>query len=220
MIEAILNRLRGTGLIKSFGTFTLFSKTFELKLVWNHIYAIYLALLLGVVFSSIYLGLSVLILYFIGESKGWGEWVGALTRWEVKDEQWLLHQYTDTEGKKFPFIHQIANWITPEVTQGTIEERLKMYLRYAKVALSLRGMFWWGCVYLPIMLFGYIGLMEYLIMTILLGLSFPLACYIGKNILYNKRIWIVNFSRGWENQEIVYGLFQGIALWYLVLSNL
>ena len=27
----------------------------------------------------------------------------------------------------------------------------------------------------------------------------------------------LEFNRGWENQEVVYGLFQGIALWYTVI---
>ena len=30
---------------------------------------------------------------------------------------------------------------------------------------------------------------------------------------------MLSFSRGWENQELVYGLMQGVALWYVVLAN-
>jgi len=31
---------------------------------------------------------------------------------------------------------------------------------------------------------------------------------------------ILEFKRGWENQEVVYGFIQGIALWYVIFKNL
>ena len=45
IIEAILNRLRGTGVIKSFGKIKLFNKEIEIKFVGNHLYGLYLALM-------------------------------------------------------------------------------------------------------------------------------------------------------------------------------
>ena len=93
MIECgILNRLRGTGVIKHFGTLNLGEKKVEVKLVWNHIYGLYLALVLGLLAMNVWAGLAVLVAYLVGESKGWGEWVGALTRWETKDEELLQRQ--------------------------------------------------------------------------------------------------------------------------------
>lgn len=58
-----------------------------------------------------------------------------------------------------------------------------------------------------------------LISLVLVGLAFPLACWLGKLTNINGKIGIINYSRGWENQELVYGLIQGIALWYGVLVN-
>ena len=223
----ILNRLRGTGVIKHFGTLRVEEIKIwkliipkievEVKLVWNHIYGLYLALVLGLLAMNVWAGLAVLVAYLVGESKGWGEWVGALTRWETKDEEWLQRQYKDNEGVGFPYIHQIANAIVKEQIEGTLEDKLKQYHKYATIALTLRGMFWWGLVYGTMAVFGVISGLTALVATVLLGIGFPVACELGKRWDYNKKFGILSFSRGWENQEIVYGLMQGIALWLAVM---
>lgn len=228
MIECgLLNRLRGTGVIKHFGTLridemkiwklTLPKIDVEVKLVWNHIYGIYLALIICLLSMNILAGLAVLVAYLVGESKGWGEWVGALTRWETKDEEWLQIQYKDNEGVGFPYIHQIANIVVKEQIEGTLEEKLKQYHKYATLALTLRGMFWWGLVYGVMALFGVISGMTALVATVLLGVGFPIACELGKRWDYNKKFGILHLSRGWENQEIIYGLMQGLVFWFVVL---
>ena len=226
----ILNRLRGTGAIKHFGTLrveemkmwklTIPKIEVEVKLVWNHIYALYLALVFGIVSMNVWYGLAVLVAYLIGESKGWGEWVGALTRWETKDEKWLEQQYKDNEGVGFPYIHQIANAITKEQIEGTLEERLKQYHKYATLALALRGMFCWGLVYGTVSIFGVVSALEAITITVALGIGFPIACWLGKKMDFSRKYWILHLSRGWENQELVYGLMQGIALWYVILCYL
>ena len=223
----ILNRLRGTGVIKHFGTLRVEEIKIwkliipkievEVKLVWNHIYGLYLALVLGLLAMNVWAGLAVLVAYLVGESKGWGEWVGALTRWETKDEEWLQRQYKDNEGVGFPYIHQIANAIVKEQIEGTLEDKLKQYHKYATIALTLRGMLWWGLVYGTMAVFGVISGLTALVATVLLGIGFPVACELGKRWDYNKKFGILSFSRGWENQEIVYGLMQGIALWLAVM---
>ena len=225
----ILNRLRGTGVIKHFGTLrieetkiwklTIPKIEVEVKLVWNHVYGLYLALVFGLLAMNVWAGLAVLAAYLVGESKGWGEWVGALTRWETKDEEWLQIQYKDNEGVGFPYIHQIANIIVKEQIEGTLEEKLKQYHKYATLALTLRGMFWWGLVYGVMAAFGVIGGMTALVATLLLGIGFPIACELGKRWKYEKKIGLLSFSRGWENQEVIYGLMQGVILWLcLILS--
>ena len=229
MIECgILNRLRGTGVIKHFGTIrvdeiklwklTIPKIEVEVKLVWNHIYAIYLALIVGFLTMNALAGIAVLIAYLIGESKGWGEWIGALTRWESKDEKWLEKQYKDNEGVGFPYIHQIANCVVKEQVEGTLEEKLKQYNKYATLALTLRGVYWWSLVYGVIAWFGLINLYEYAAIIAILGIGFPIACEIGKRITSNGKIWKIEWSQGWENQELAYGLMQGVALWYVILK--
>lgn len=227
MIEAILNRLRGTGVIKHFGTLRVEEIKIwkliipkievEVKLVWNHVYGLYLALIIGLLAMNVWAGLAVLVAYLVGESKGWGEWVGALTRWETKDEDWLQKQYDDEEGWGLPFIHNIANFICKEQIDGTLEEKLIQYNKYAITALVIRGMLWWGLVYGVMAAFGVISGLTAVVATVLLGIGFPVACELGKRWDYNKKFGILSFSRGWENQEIVYGLMQGIVFWLAVM---
>lgn len=225
----ILNRLRGTGVLKHFGTLrveemkiwklTIPKIEVEIKLVWNHIYGIYLALIIGLLAMNIWAGLAILVAYLVGESKGWGEWVGALTRCETKDEKWLQRQYDDEEGVGFPYIHQIANIIVKEQIEGTFEEKLKQYHRYATLALMLRGMFWWGLVYGTASIFGILSVLEAVAITVALGIGFPVACLLGKKMDFSRKYGILHLSRGWENQELVYGVMQGIALWITIATN-
>ena len=98
-MEILFNRWRGTGLIYK-------------RLTGTMIYAIYLALLFGLVTQSIYVGLFTIVSFLLAESMGFGKWVGALCYPENKTD--LQKEYDDLEGYNFPFIHQIANYITPE----------------------------------------------------------------------------------------------------------
>lgn len=226
MIEAILNRLRGTGTLYHLGSFKFNNKLVNVTFNGNHLYGIWLALVssyfyipvvmfnhevhTGIVFSL------VLIAYLVGESKGWGEWVGALTSLEDKDEEWLIAQYNDKEGKGFPFIHIIANSINKEQIEGTLEDRLRQYNKYAITAIIIRGMFWWGLVYFTLAMFSIISYLSASIATVVLGIGFYLACEIGKRWNYNRKFGILSFSRGWENQEVIYGLMQGLTFWIMI----
>lgn len=214
---AVLNRLRGTGLIKHFGNIKIFKQDVKINLVWNHIFGLWYACLFGFI-TTWYIGIAIFIAYIIGESKGWGEWVGALTTSEIKDEQWLKRQYIDNEGVGFPYIHQIANAVVKEQIEGTLEEKLKQYNKYATLALTLRGVYWWSLVYGVIAWFGLINLYEYAAIVAILGIGFPIACEIGKMITSNGKIWKIEWSQGWENQELVYGLIQGMCLWYVIIG--
>ena len=221
ILEAILNRLRGTGVIKHFGTLKIMNKEIEVKFVGNHLYGLWLALVLGIATMNAWLGLSILVAYLIGEAKGWGEWVGSLTRHEPWDEQMLQHNYKDDEGKTFPFIYQISNFFIKEKIDGTFEEQCKQYRRHATLALMLRGIYWWLPVYLVLAAFGVIGWDIAVMVGIGLGIAFPIAAEIGRRITftrtYDLKFIKLSFSQGWENQEVVYGMFQGIALWYTII---
>ena len=222
MIEcSVLNRLRGTGVIKHFGTLKMFNKEIEIKFVGNHLYGLWIALVLGIATSNVWLGLAVFVAYLIGEAKGWGEWVGSLTRHEPWTEELLEHNYKDDEGKTFPFIYQISNFFIKEKIDGTFEEQCKQYRKHATLALMLRGLYWWLPVYLVLATFGVIGWDIAVMAGVGLGIAFPIACEIGRRITFTKTYDLkfikLSFSQGWENQEVVYGLFQGIALWYTII---
>ena len=221
IIEAILNRFRGTGVIKHFGTLNVKDKKVDIKFNGNHLYGLYLALVIGLVTMNVWLGLAVLVAYLVGEAKGWGEWVGSLTRHEPWDEEMLQRNYRDEEGKTFPFIHQIANSVCKEQIDGSFEERAKQYRKYATLALMLRGFYWWLPVYMVMAAFGVISWYVAVIAGLVLGLAFPLACELGKRWkferVYDLKFIKLSFSRGWENQEIVYGAMQGLVFWLVVL---
>ena len=224
MIEPVLNRLRGTGVIKHFGTLKIFNKEIEINFVGNHLYGLWIALVFGIATMDIWLGLAIFVAYLVGESKGWGEWVGSLTQHEPWTEEMLQRNYNDSEGKTFPFIHQIANAIIPEKIEGTFESRCEQYKNYATLALSLRGFYWWGMVYFTLAIFGIIGYDTAMMISMLLGMAFPIAAEIGKRITFTKEYDLkfikLSFSQGWENQEVVYGFIQGLCLWYVILSNI
>ncbi len=125
----------------------------------------------------------------------------ALTRHEGYNEEWLELQYQDKEGKTFPYIHQLTSIFKPErIPMESYEVNIKQYLDYASLALVLRGIYWWTAI----------------IAGLLLGYVFPIACSLGKRINLNGNIGVINYSRGWENQELVYGLFQGIIFWIVI----
>lgn len=202
-MEILLNRWRGTGIIFS-------------RITGTMIYALYIGLLFGLL-STWYIGLLSIGLFLLAESMGWGKWVGALVRYEPWDEDLLKEQYKDDEGKKFPFIHQTANFLVPERIEGSFKDRLLQYKFYAVTALTLRGIYWWLPVYLVIATLGLITFSDALLVSAVLGVSFPLACIIGKRWKFTKKYGILSFSRGWENQEIIYGLIQGLVFWSVIL---
>ena len=222
IFEALGNRFRGTGVIKHFGTLKMFNKEIRISFVGNHLYGLWIALVLGVATMNAWLGLAVLVAYLVGEAKGWGEWVGSLSRVEPWTEELLQGDYTDNEGKTFPFIHQISNFFIKEKIDGTFEQRANKYRMYATLALILRGIYWWLPVYLVLALFGYISYEIAIVVSIGLGIAFPLAAEIGRRItftrLYDLKFIKLSFSQGWENQEVVYGAIQGLVMWYIILG--
>ena len=220
LLCALGNRFRGTGVIKHFGTLTILNKQVDIKFNGNHLYGLIIATILGVV-GGVWLGLAVFVAYIIGEAKGWGEWVGSLTRHEPWDEQMLQGNYKDEEGKTFPFIYQIANFFIKEKIDGTFEEQCRQYRKHATLALMLRGMYWWLPVYLVMAAFGVISFGVAVIAGVVLGAAFPLACELGRRWkferVYDLKFIKLSFSQGWENQEVVYGAMQGLVFWLVVL---
>lgn len=86
-MEIILNRWRGTGDIFYISKFAI---------TGTMIYAFYLGLLFGSI-TEWYIGILVLIGFLIGESFGWGKWVGSLCypentnlqKGEIEESVWL-----------------------------------------------------------------------------------------------------------------------------------
>ena len=69
-------------------------------------------------------------------------------------------------------------------------------------------------------LLGYAELINWIevaAISIVLAIGFPIAAYAGRNFDYNAIFGVLEFKRGWENQEFIYGLFQGIAVLYVTI---
>lgn len=190
-MEIFLNRWRGTGEIFS-------------RITGTMIYALYIGLLFGLL-STWYVGLLSVGLFLLAESMGWGKWVGALCYPETKTN--LEKEYQDKEGYKFPFIHFIANFIVSEK---------KDFFKYCNVALGLRGLLWGLILYLGLVTFGYINIFEYLIISLLYAIGFPLACYLSRLKNFNYKNKFISIVGKWETMEIYYGFIHFVCNLYLV----
>ncbi len=196
-LPILLNRWRGTGAIVTIGKF---------RLIGNIIYALYIASIVGCAYAltfggwiSVGYGLLGGILYILGESFAWGKWVGWLTNYDGVGKP----DYDNDDGRSFPYIHYIAQAIVKQEND---------YTTYCEIALAIRGLFWW----LPLLvLLGTIDLISWYqvaFSSIFLAVGFPVACYLGTLLKVEYKSKYLNMSRGWENQELVYGFFHWIAI--------
>ena len=196
-MEIILNRWRGTGTIFSISIFNITGAI---------IYALYLGLLFGSI-TEWYIGILVLIGFLLGESFGWGKWVGALCYPETKTD--LQKEYEDKEGYNFPFIHYIANFFIKEKEN---------FFKYFYLALCIRGMIWGLFLYLALVLFDYISYLEYIIVSIIYGIGFPLSCYLSRKKSFNYKSKFISIVGKWETQEVYYGFIHFVCNAYIILK--
>ena len=121
-MEPILNRWRGTGDIFN---------VYKFRVTGTMIYAIYLALLFGLVTGSVIIGVVTLIGFLAGESFGFGKWVGTLVTDEPKD---LEVEYLDKEGYGFPYIHYMASIKKPGIVFWDMNEPVQYGYDYQGIA--------------------------------------------------------------------------------------
>ena len=179
----ILNRLRGTDGL------------------WSKIIGLLLALVVQIAFNNPYVSVAVGLGYIIGESFGWGEWVGTLSsnREQIQKNE---------EGK-----NNGIQWLASKVIDPS-----KDWINYCRVALTIRGFYWWLPTLAPLYFVGFsVEILTLMILTLSIG--FPLACELGyrtsKMFEFNKYGFSV--VGGWEHQEVWYGLMQDIVFVGVVL---
>ena len=158
MIEAVLNRWRGTGDIFSIS---------KVRITGTMIYALYMFVVVTLL-STWYYGLVAAVLFLAGESYAWGTWVSYLCYQDNHEKE-----YDSKVGRGFPYIHYVANAIVPQE---------KDYKRYCQIALTLRGVYWWLPVYLVLAFAGVISYGSAIIAGVLLGVGFSLACELGRKL--------------------------------------
>lgn len=184
----ILNRLRGT------------------QGLWSKIIGLLLAVIIQIMFNNPYVSVAVGLGYIIGESFGWGLWVGTLT--EHRESGYKLHD--EGEGRS-----NGIEWLTAHIIKPT----QKTWIGYCRLALTIRGLYWWLPTLAPLYFVGF-SVVSIAVAVAVLSIGFPIACEVGykfnDKIKFNK--YGLSIEGGWEIQEAAYGVIQDVVLIGLILS--
>ena len=175
----VLNRLRGTDGL------------------WSKIIGLLLALVVQIAFNNPYVAIAVGLGYIIGESFGWGLWVGCLT----------AHRENTTNKTEDEGSNNGIQWLARKLVPNYLDN----FVNYCRVALTIRGFYWWLPTLAPLYFVA-----DSLLITVsilFLSIGFPIACEIGYLLRYKDySFWKLSYKGGWEMQEGVYGLMQDIVL--------
>ena len=174
----ILNRLRGR--------YTYFAK----------LNALVVALLIFAFFGNFYLAIICGLGYLVGESKGWGVWVGALVGRDG---------YTsESENRLIETI--VGKFIDPKVR----------WLGYCRACLLLRGLLWWLPVFVPLV---FAGIYAAPLFAVALAAGFPLACELGYRTKFSFAFKKFEVKTAWARQELLYGAMQDAAFLILWMAR-
>ncbi len=185
IVFILMNRVRGSG-GKTLGEYWGFESSYS-----GSLYAsILFSFICYSVSNSFLVAILSLLFYKVGESPGWGKWIGQM--------HGGIPNPDNDEGKRNG-IHWLSNLLFDEV---------KHTKKYAAVALVLRGMFWFLLAYLPMFLLGVISPSVYISLVVGSGLAFPVSFYAS---------YILGDRHYWERGETIYGALQGIIFILLVL---
>ncbi len=200
VIFSLLNRVRGGGLGHLSVDCDRYAKWSSGSLI---------ALLLFVASGSAW-SLLAIPFYIVGESFGWGKWIGSL----VPDRP----DYKQTEGRTaigildrtlviWDGIHHMANLIIPE---------RKNWRGYSIVALGIRGCYWWAPIWLLAVATGCIGFHHAVGVILALGVAFPASVLWAMRLEF-KIPWLMKLhlskpELSWERTEFIYGACHGVAL--------
>lgn len=176
--------------------FTILDRLRGMNGVWSKFNGLLLAYIIYSVSHNHYVALAVGIGYVIGESFGWGEWIGTLScnRTVVENNE---------EGK-----NNGTQWLASKVIDPS-----KDWINYCRVALTIRGFYWWLPTLAPLYFVGFsVELLTLMILALSIG--FPIACELGyyfrDKVSFEK--FGLSYSGGWELQEGFYGLMQDLVL--------
>jgi hypothetical protein len=160
--------------------------------VWSKFNGLLLAYIIYSVSHNYYVALAVGIGYVIGESFGWGEWVGNITELR-KDKTDTLEDEGAKNGIKYIATRLVPDWNVS-------------YMLYCYTALVLRGMYWWTLALISLIFYSYWALLG----IVVLALAFPISCELGH---HTSKLWnFKHMNGGWEHSEVWYGLFQDMVL--------
>lgn len=169
MMFWVLNRLRGQ--------YSYFAK----------INALAVALLIFAFYGNFFVAIVCGLGYLLGEAKGWGVWIGALTSHGAdKGER-------ESRG---------IEWLAGRFISRT------HWLAYCRVCLAIRGLIWWLPVFAPLVFAGIYGAP---LLAAALAVGFPLACELGYRTHFKFRLKKFEIGSAWARQELFYGAMQDAA---------
>lgn len=153
---------------------------------------------------KIYVMAAFISFYFLFECFGWEKW----TSWIFwRGESWVQPRIGFYNAKEI-WVDQLANLI---VHEG------KNYLWHCRVALFLRGVWWFGPLWV---LFGVLGVASIwlcLAAILVIGLGFPVSCELAR-LVGTPPAWLGPYLHNeWEFAEAVHGLVQGAMLGLMVV---
>jgi len=149
--------------------------------------AIVIGILFGLATWNPYIGVAVAVGYLAGESMGWGEWIG---------QQCGSLLRCGNEGEK-----NGIKWIASKFADCGTDQ-------YNKIALVVRGFYWWFPTLVPLV-FVLDPLLVFL-SIITLSLGFQISLDFAKGTSTVK----------WKHAEYIYGGIQDIVLAFLLISIL
>jgi len=191
MMFFILNRLRGGGLV------------FGYDLPWVHINSVILAVMFYLLDGNIYYSALIGLLYLVGESYGWGVWIGIIA-YDGK------HNYLDKEASKTG-ITEIANFFINPYKYGWMNVALK---------LSLRGIYWFAPLLLVVFFREHIDVVTLVASIGILGFGFPLAFTFAYMTSKYGDMNRKDFDTPWEQGEVWYGAMQDFVILLIILNQI
>lgn len=137
--------------------------------------------------------------YIMGESWGWGEWIGGII------DHGANPQLENKQGFENG-IHWAANQVFDEETN---------YLNYCRFALLLRGIWWWLPALLPLLIFGamggwFLGTIKFIAGMAAIGAGFPLSVEVSR--WWNLRKEKYDGNVVWAEAETIYGGLHGLII--------
>ena len=183
----ILNRLRGT------------------EGLWSKIIGLLLALVVQIAFNNPYVSVAVGFGYIIGESFGWGVWVGSLSGWRE-----ATPNKTEDEGA-----NNGIQWLSRKLVPNYLDN----WLTYCRVAMTIRGFYWAMPTLAPLY---FVGFNPYVLLgcIVFLSIGFPLAYdlgyYLRDKVSFEK--FGLSFKGGWELGDGIVGIEQDLVIIALGVS--
>ena len=148
-----------------------------------------MAALFYLLWPSWIVGLLAATLYLLGQSCGWEWWIGSIIS--------ITPSTIPVSGIR----ERIASWVGKRITSNCLWQ--------ARISLAVIGLFWWVPV---IACFS----LSWISLVAIAGCAFgfPIAFEIAIRL---PKIKINLINHPWEVGEVIYGMFNGLAI-YLILN--